>query len=63
MPKSNFKLKLVNYKRVDAKYKNLKYIPVLSEPNGKTKRRVGYVTDIACNDFKDFRQIIFAKSG
>ena len=29
MPKSNFKLKLVNYKRVDAKYKNLKYKKIL----------------------------------
>jgi len=28
-PKSNFKLKLVNYKRVDAKYKNLKYKKIL----------------------------------
>ena len=29
IPKSNFKLKLVNYKRVDAKYKNLKYKKIL----------------------------------
>ena len=29
IPRSNFKLKLVNYKRVDAKYKNLKYIKIL----------------------------------
>ncbi len=29
-PKSNFKLKLVNYKRVDAAYKNLKYKKILS---------------------------------
>ena len=28
-PKSNFKLKLINYKRVDAKYKNLKYKKIL----------------------------------
>ena len=28
-PKSNFKLKLVNYKRIDAKYKNLKYKKIL----------------------------------
>ena len=29
IPKSNFKLKLVNYKRVDADYKNLKYKKIL----------------------------------
>ena len=29
IPKINFKLKLVNYKRVDAKYKNLKYKKIL----------------------------------
>ena len=29
MPKSNFKLKLINYKRVDAAYKNLKYKKIL----------------------------------
>jgi len=29
IPKSNFKLKLVNYKRVDAAYKNLKYKKIL----------------------------------
>ena len=29
IPKSNFKLKLVNYKRIDAKYKNLKYKKIL----------------------------------
>ena len=29
IPKSNFKLKLVNYKRVDAQYKNLKYKKIL----------------------------------
>ncbi len=29
IPKSNFKLKLVNYKRVDAVYKNLKYKKIL----------------------------------
>ena len=29
LPKSNFKLKLINYKRVDAKYKNLKYKKIL----------------------------------
>ena len=29
IPKSNFKLKLINYKRVDAKYKNLKYKKIL----------------------------------
>ena len=31
IPKSNFKLKLVNYKRVDAAYKNLKYKNLISE--------------------------------
>ena len=51
------------FRNLVKKYKNLKYIPVLSEPNGKTKRRVGYVTDIACNDFKDFRQIICYLAG
>ena len=30
LPKSNFKLKLVNYKRVDATYKNLKYKKILN---------------------------------
>ena len=30
IPKSIFKLKLVNYKRVDAKYKNLKYKKILN---------------------------------
>ncbi len=30
IPKSNFKLKMINYKRVDAKYKNLKYKKILS---------------------------------
>ena len=30
IPKSNFKLKLVNYKRVDATYKNLKYKKILN---------------------------------
>ena len=29
IPKSNFKLKLINYKRIDAKYKNLKYKKIL----------------------------------
>jgi len=29
IPKPNFKLKMVNYKRVDAKYKNLKYKKIL----------------------------------
>ena len=29
IPKSNFKIKLVNYKRVDAAYKNLKYKKIL----------------------------------
>ena len=29
IPKSNFKLKLINYKRVDAVYKNLKYKKIL----------------------------------
>ena len=29
IPKANFKLKLVNYKRIDAKYKNLKYKKIL----------------------------------
>ena len=29
IPKLNFKLKLVNYKRIDAKYKNLKYRKIL----------------------------------
>ena len=29
VPKLNFKLKLINYKRVDAKYKNLKYKKIL----------------------------------
>ena len=29
VPKSNFKLKLINYKRVDAVYKNLKYKKIL----------------------------------
>ena len=29
IPKSNFKLKMINYKRVDAKYKNLKYKKIL----------------------------------
>ena len=29
IPKSNFRLKLVNYKRVDAAYKNLKYKKIL----------------------------------
>ena len=31
IPKSNFKLKLINYKRVDAEYKNLKYKKILKE--------------------------------
>ena len=30
IPKSNFKLKLINYKRVDAAYKNLKYKKILN---------------------------------
>tara|TARA_Y100001970_G_scaffold213194_1_gene260459 strand:- start:318 stop:1094 length:777 start_codon:yes stop_codon:yes gene_type:complete len=30
IPKSNFKLKLVNYKRIDAAYKNLKYKKILN---------------------------------
>ena len=30
IPKSNFKLKMVNYKRIDAKYKNLKYKKILN---------------------------------
>ena len=29
IPKSNFKLKFINYKRIDAKYKNLKYKKIL----------------------------------
>ena len=29
MPKSNFKLKLINYKRIEAEYKNLKYKKIL----------------------------------
>ena len=29
VPKSNFKLKMINYKRIDAKYKNLKYKKIL----------------------------------
>ena len=29
VPKSNFKLKLINYKRIDAAYKNLKYKKIL----------------------------------
>ena len=29
IPKSNFKLKMVNYKRIDAQYKNLKYKKIL----------------------------------
>ena len=30
LPKSNFKLKMLNYKRIDAKYKNLRYKKILS---------------------------------
>jgi branched-subunit amino acid aminotransferase/4-amino-4-deoxychorismate lyase len=30
IPKSNFMLKMINYKRVDAKYKNLKYKTILN---------------------------------
>jgi hypothetical protein len=29
-PKSNFSLKLINYKRIDPEYKNLKYKKILS---------------------------------
>ena len=30
---------------------------------GKTKKRICYVTDVVCHDFKDFREIICYLAG
>jgi len=52
-----------HFRSLVKKYKNLKYVPVLSAPNRKTKKRIGYVTNVACNDFKDFHEIICYLAG
>ena len=51
------------FRSLTKKYKNLRYTPTLLNPTGKTKKRIGYVTDVVCHDFKDFREIICYLAG